>query len=90
MDYDQLALCDLAPLFDMDLGDHLLASKMQGPGVDMAHAMQTWIRRPFPTGWEHVAGYPYFSMGPLLNLEAMRESGTWEKLPFQTGTAAST
>ena len=80
MDYDQLALCDLAPLFEMDLGDHLLAAKMQGPGVDMAYAMKTWIKRPLPEGWEHVADYPYFSMGPLLNLKAMREAGTWDKL----------
>ena len=27
MDYDQVALCDLAPLFGMDLGDHLLAAR---------------------------------------------------------------
>jgi histo-blood group ABO system transferase len=80
MDYDQLALCDLAPLFDLDLGDHLLAAKMQGPGVDMAYAMKTWIKRPLPEGWDHVAEYPYFSMGPLLNLKAMREAGTWDKL----------
>ncbi len=80
MDYDQVALCDLAPLFGMDLGDHLLAARMQGAGVDMAHAMREWLRRPLPEGWEHVAGYPYFSMGPLLNLKAMREAGTWEKL----------
>jgi hypothetical protein len=68
MDYDQIALCDIAPLFDLDLGDQLLAAKMQGPGVDMAYAMRTWIKRPLPEGWEHVAAYPYFSMGPLLNL----------------------
>ena len=80
MDYDQLALCDLAPLFAMDLCDHLLAAKMQGPNVDMAYAMRTWIKRPLPEGWEHVADYPYFSMGPLLNLKAMREAGTWDKL----------
>lgn len=80
MDYDQLALCDLAPLFELDLGNKLLAAKMQGPGVDMAYAMKTWIKRPLPEGWEHVAEYPYFSMGPLLNLKAMREAGTWDKL----------
>jgi histo-blood group ABO system transferase len=80
MDYDQVALCDLAPLFDLDLGDKLLAAKMQGPGVDMAHAMREWIKRPLPEGWEHVADYPYFSMGPLLNLKAMREAGTWDQL----------
>jgi histo-blood group ABO system transferase len=80
MDYDQVALCDLGPLFDMELGDALLAAKMQGPGVDMAHAMREWIKRPLPDGWEHVGAYPYFSMGPLMNLKAMREAGTWQTL----------
>ena len=80
MDYDQVALCDLAPLYTMDMGDALLAAKMQGPGVDMAYAMRQWVRKPIPAGWEHVAAYPYFSMGPLLNLRAMREAGTWDTL----------
>jgi hypothetical protein len=79
MDYDQLVLCDLAPLFDQELGDHLLAAHMQGPGVDMAYAMRVWLKRPLPEGWEHVAGHPYFLMPPLLNLKAMREAGTWER-----------
>lgn len=80
MDYDQVALCDIAPLFDMDLGDSLLAAKMQGASVDMEYAMRHYVRKPFPQGWEHTAPYPYFSMGPLLNLKAMREANTWEKL----------
>jgi hypothetical protein len=80
MDYDQVAFCDLAPLFEMDLGDRLLAAKMQGPGVDLAFAMREWIRRPIPDGWEDAAEHPYFSMGPLLNLAEMRKAGTWEKL----------
>ncbi len=78
MDCDQLALCDLAPLFSMDLGDHLLAAHMQGPGVDMDYAMRVWLKRPIPEGWEHVGTHPYFLMPPLLNLKAMREAGTWE------------
>jgi lipopolysaccharide biosynthesis glycosyltransferase len=78
MDYDQLVLCDLGPLFDMDLGDHLLAAHMQGTGVDMAYAMRVWLKRPLPEGWEHVASHPYFLMPPLLNLKAMREAGTWD------------
>ncbi len=78
MDYDQLVLCDLAPLFDLELGDHLLAAHMQGPGVDMAYAMRVWLKRPLPEGWEHVADHPYFLMPPLMNLKAMREAGTWE------------
>jgi lipopolysaccharide biosynthesis glycosyltransferase len=78
MDYDQLVLCDLKPLFELDLGDHLLAAHMQGPGVDMAYAMRVWLKRPIPEGWEHVASHPYFLMPPMLNLRAMRESGTWD------------
>lgn len=80
MDYDQLVLTDLWPLYSMDLGDHLLAARMHGPGVDMNYAMRVWRNEPMPEGWEHVARYPYFTMGPLLNLAAMREAGTWEKL----------
>lgn len=80
MDYDQLVMCDLGPLLEMELGDHLLAAKMQGQGVDMAYAMREWIGQPLPDGWEHVAGYAYFSMGPLLNLKEMRVAGTWKKL----------
>lgn len=78
MDCDQLVLCDLAPLFEMDLGDHLLAAHMQGPGVDIDYAMRVWLKRPIPEGWEHVKGHPYFLMPPMLNLKAMREAGTWE------------
>lgn len=78
MDYDQLVLCDLAPLFEMDLGDHLLAAHMQGPGVDMEYAMRVWLKRPMPAGWEHCGTNPYFLMPPLMNLKAMREARTWE------------
>jgi histo-blood group ABO system transferase len=84
MDYDQVALCDLAPLFTMDLDDHLLAAHMQG--VDMAYAMRVWLKRPLPEGWEQVAEHPYFLMPPLLHLAEMRKSGTWEK--FQAAHAS--
>lgn len=81
MDYDQLALCDLAPLFDTDFQGNLLVARMHGPGVDLAYAMRNYRHgERIPAGWEHTAGYPYFCMGPLLNLEAMREAGTWEKI----------
>jgi histo-blood group ABO system transferase len=79
MDYDQLVLCDLAPLMDLEMGDRLLAAHLQGPGVDMSYAMRVWLKRPMPEGWEHVASHPYFLMPPVMNLKAMREAGTWEK-----------
>jgi lipopolysaccharide biosynthesis glycosyltransferase len=78
MDYDQLVLCDLSPLFEMEMGDHLLAAHMQGPGVDMDYAMRVWLKRPMPEGWEHCGTNPYFLMPPVMNLKAMREAGTWE------------
>lgn len=78
MDYDQLVLCDLAPLFEMELRDHLLAAHMQGPGVDMDYAMRVWLKRPIPAGWEHCGTNPYFLMPPVMNLKAMREAGTWD------------
>ena len=78
MDYDQLVLCDLSPLFELDLGDHLLAAHIQGPGIDMDYAMRVWLKRPMPVGWEHCGTHPYFLMPPMMNLKAMREAGTWE------------
>ena len=78
MDYDQLVRCDMGPLFELELGDHLLAAHMQGPGVDIAYAMRVWLKQPLPEGWEQVAGHPYFLMPPMLNLKAMREAETWE------------
>jgi lipopolysaccharide biosynthesis glycosyltransferase len=80
MDYDQLAFTDLWPMYSMDFGGKLLAARLQGTGIDLGYAMNKWRRQPFPEGWEHTAGYPYFTMGPLLNLDAMRQAGTWKKL----------
>lgn len=90
MDYDQVTYCDLAPLFELDLGDHLLAAHMQGEGVDMEYAMRVWLKRPFPEGWEYVANHPYFLMPPLLNLAEMRKSGTWQKFQDAQASAATT
>lgn len=80
MDYDQLALRDLGELFDMDMGRNLLAAKMHGDGVDLDFAMKKWRKEPMPEGYRKTRRYPYFTMGPLLNLKEMRKRGTWEKL----------
>lgn len=80
LDYDQLVLCDLAPLYEMEIGDHLLAAKHHGNGVDLAYAMQHWATRVIPPEWQHAATNAYFSMGVLLNLKSMRLAGTWSDL----------
>lgn len=78
MDHDMLALCDLAPYFEEDFEGNLLMGRMFGPentlGVQMAQ------RGGLPTKLKHTENYPYFYMGPMMNLEAMREEKTWEKL----------
>ena len=80
LDYDQLALCDLEPLFLMDMGEHFLAAKHHGNGIDLQFAMDHWTLKPIPDGWTHAAKNPYFSMGVLLNLKAMRAAGIWDDL----------
>lgn len=80
MDYDQLVLCDLSVLFQVELGDHLLAAKHHGQGIDLAYAMNNWTHREIPQDWQHAANNPYFSMGVLLNLKAMRDEGIWKDI----------
>ncbi len=85
MDYDQLVVCDLAPLFQTDFArgrnEALLAARRHGEGIDLAYAMKHYRGgEPIPRGWEHAGTTPYFCMGPLMNLKAMREAGTWEKV----------
>jgi lipopolysaccharide biosynthesis glycosyltransferase len=64
----------------MDLGDHFLAAKHHGSGFDLHYAMEHWTHQPIPLEWIHAAKNPYFSMGVLLNLQAMRKAGLWEDL----------
>lgn len=37
-------------------------------------------RGGLPEALAHCTDYPYFYMGPMMNLELMRKEGTWEKL----------
>jgi lipopolysaccharide biosynthesis glycosyltransferase len=78
MDHDMLALCDLAPYFEEDFQGNLLMGRMFGPGNTLGHQMTE--RGGLPIALSHAADYPYFYMGPMMNLKAMREDGTWEKL----------
>jgi lipopolysaccharide biosynthesis glycosyltransferase len=78
MDHDMLALCDLAPYFEEDFEGNLLMGRLFGPGNTLGFQMAQ--RGGLPQNLKYAADYPYFYMGPMMNLKAMREEGTWEKL----------
>ncbi len=78
MDHDMLALCDLAPYFEEDFKGNLLMGRLFGPGNTLG--MQMARRGGLPEKLKYAENYPYFYMGPMMNLKAMREEGTWKKL----------
>ncbi|BCU77655.1 glycosyltransferase [Luteolibacter sp. LG18] len=78
LDHDMAVLCDLAPYFAEDFEGNLLMGRLFGPGNTLGLQMKS--RGGLPEDWQHCEDHPYFYMGPMMNLAAMREAGTWEKL----------
>jgi lipopolysaccharide biosynthesis glycosyltransferase len=78
MDHDMIVLCDLAPYFKEDFDGHLLMGRLFGPGNTLGLQMQR--RGGLPAEWKHAEEHPYFFMGPMMNLAAMRAEGIWETL----------
>jgi hypothetical protein len=78
MDHDMIALCDLAPYFVEDFEGNLLMGRLFGPGNTLGLQMRQ--RGGLPEDWRHAEDHPYFFMGPMINLTAMRAEGTWETL----------
>ncbi len=78
MDHDMLALCDLAPYFREDFEGNLLMGRLFGPGNTLGLQMKR--RGGLPETLVHCEDHPYFYMGPMLNLAAMRREGTWERI----------
>jgi lipopolysaccharide biosynthesis glycosyltransferase len=78
MDHDMVVLCDLAPYFREAFGDALLMGRLFGPGNTLG--LQMSGRGGLPPALKHCEDYPYFYMGPMMNLAAMRAEGTWDRL----------
>ena len=78
MDHDMIVLCDLAPYFVEDFEGNLLMGRLFGPGNTLGLQMRQ--RGGLPEDWRHAEDHPYFFMGPMMNLAAMRAEGTWETL----------
>lgn len=72
MDHDQIATADLAGVFFEDFeGKQVMACSYgykMGAVLKPEHAM------------EDIGSYEFYMMGPILNLAAAREGGTWERL----------
>ena len=80
LDHDMVVLCDLGDYFDEEFEGNMLMGRHFGKGIDLNYAMETWRRSKLPADWAHAGSHPFFYMGPMMNLEAMRREGTWEKL----------
>ncbi|MFD0894009.1 hypothetical protein KBB96_03295 [Luteolibacter ambystomatis] len=80
MDHDMSVFCDLEEYFKEDFEGNLLLGRLFGEGNTLG--LQMHRRGGLPEVLSHCENYPYFFMGPMMNLTAMREEGTWEKLLY--------
>lgn len=78
MDHDMLVLADLQEYFREPFGENLLLGRHFGPGNTLELQMRQ--RGGLPEVWQPAGPTPYFHMGPMMNLAAMRVEGTWDKL----------
>lgn len=78
LDYDQLVLCDIAELYDTSFDGKLLAARLWHR--NLGDAARDWFGRALPEGWRQCESYPFFYMGPLLDLAGARAAGVWDKL----------
>ena len=78
LDHDMLVFTDLASYFEEPFDGNLLMGRLFGPGNTIGLQMKK--RGGLPEEWKHCESYPYFHMGPMMNLEAMRAEGFWEHL----------
>jgi lipopolysaccharide biosynthesis glycosyltransferase len=76
LDHDMVCLSDLGEYFDEDFEGNLLMGRLFGGGNTLGLQMRG--RGGLPESMAHEEDYPYFFMGPMLNLAAMREENTWE------------
>lgn len=78
LDHDMVCLSDLGEYFEEDFEGNLLMGRLFGPGNTLGLQMKG--RGGLPPELADAAEYPYFFMGPMLNLALMRKENTWERL----------
>ncbi len=72
MDYDNLAVTDLAEVYFDDFNGNLV----------MASSYNTTLGSTchLPSELSNCSDFEYYMMGPIINLRLMREAGTWQRL----------
>lgn len=78
MDHDMVCLSDLGEYFDEDFEGNLQMGVLFPPEQSFGWHMSR--RGGLPESHLHAADFPYFRMGPMMNLALMREEDIWEKL----------
>ena len=78
MDHDMLVFCDLAGYFREPFEGNLLMGRLFGEGNTVGFQLRK--RGGLPDAWRHAEEHPYFFMGPMMNLAAMRTEGIWDSL----------
>lgn len=78
LDHDMICLSDLGEYFDEDFEGNLLMGRLFGAGNTLGLQMKG--RGGLPAELAQAADYPYFFMGPMMNLALMRQENTWERL----------
>jgi hypothetical protein len=77
MDYDQVAVGDLAELFSMDLTGAIGAARFWHESL--GSAARHWFGRELPVRWKECEAYQHIYMGPLVNLEEFRRDRVHER-----------
>lgn len=77
LDHDMVCLSDLGEYFDESFDGNLLMGRLFGPGNTLGLQMRG--RGGLPERLSHAEEYPYFFMGPMMNLTAMREESIWDR-----------
>jgi hypothetical protein len=70
VDYDQVAVGDLAERFSMDLTGAIGAARFWHE--TLGSAARHWFGSELPTRWTDCEAYQHINMGPLVNLVGFR------------------
>jgi len=78
LDWDQLCLMDVAEFFKQDMGDNLMAARLDEETI--IKAASEWFQRQLPSDLSHLYEAKWPWLGCMFNLSQMRAENTWEKI----------
>lgn len=75
MDHDMLLFCDLEEYFHYPFEDNLILGRLFSQPSTLGERIAE--SKEVPSSWNHVRDSPFFFMGPMMNLDAMRSESIW-------------